>query len=148
MRPRPYERTGHAADVGLRVRGRTPRELFTHAALGLFDLMTDIRAIRNELDEGRPGIRRSIILRGSGTGGLLFAWLRELLFIFSARRIAFARFRFLRLTARELKVSAVGRKFDPACHQQKLEVKAVTYHRFRVSRDKDKGWTAEIIFDV
>jgi SHS2 domain-containing protein len=41
----------------------------------------------------------------------------------------------------------LGERFDPARHQQGIEVKGVTYHRFHVARTPE-GWEAEIIFDV
>ncbi len=133
----------HTADVGLRIRGRDLKELFIHAAAGFFDLVTEVET--GEEPSGR--IWQRFQLGGENTGDLLLKWLRELLFVFSTKRIIFKEFEFKKLTDRELDVHAVGVLFDPARHGQKVEVKAVTYHGFKLETSKE-GWMAEIIFDI
>jgi SHS2 domain-containing protein len=40
-----------------------------------------------------------------------------------------------------------GERLDPARHQIFTEIKAVTFHGMRLERG-EKGWEAQIIFDV
>ena len=70
---KPYEIIDHTADIGLRIRGRTLPELFTHAALGLFDLITDL----DEIPLGKERI--PLHLKAEDLGDLFLKWLRELL---------------------------------------------------------------------
>jgi SHS2 domain-containing protein len=40
-----------------------------------------------------------------------------------------------------------GEKLDSQRHQQRVDVKAVTLHRFQLEKTKD-GWTATVILDI
>ena len=40
-----YELIDHTADVGLRAFGKTLPELFRNAAIGLFEMMTDLEKV-------------------------------------------------------------------------------------------------------
>jgi SHS2 domain-containing protein len=44
-------------------------------------------------------------------------------------------------------VVAKGEKLDPARHEQVVDVKAVTWHRFRVTRGA-LGWEAMVVLDI
>ncbi|MCM8776323.1 MAG: archease [Candidatus Omnitrophica bacterium] len=141
---KPYEIIEHTADVGLRIYGRELPELFTHAGLGLFGLITDINKIKQEKGDRR---RVSIDLKGRSAGDLLLKWLRELLFHFSTKRLVFEKFDYHELSETVLKADAFGLKFDPKRHDQRYEVKAVTYHQFKLKKQKS-NLSAEIIFDI
>ena len=142
---KPYEILEHTADVGLRIHGRHLKELFAHAALGLFDLITDCDRIKKEKEAGPAA--RTFRLTGEDAGGLLLKWLRELLFTFSTKHFVFWKFNFKKITERELEVAAEGGIFNPSAHEQKYEVKAVTYHQFKIEKTK-QGWVAEVILDI
>ncbi len=139
----PYEVIEHTADIGLRIYGSDLPGLFTNAAAGLFNLITDADKIRPEV---KP-VRLSFHLKAENEGDLLLAWLREMLFTFSAQKLVLKDFQFERLTGKELEALAVAYPFDPNRHEQKYEVKAVTYHHFKIERTKN-GWLAEVIFDI
>ena len=139
----PYEVIEHTADIGLRIYGGDLPELFTHAAEGLFDLITDAEKIR----AGKKPARFSFRLKAENEGDLLLAWLREMLFTFGAQKLVLMDFQFTRLTGKELEASAAAYPFDPAWDEQKYEVKAVTYHHFKIEKTKN-GWLAEVIFDI
>jgi SHS2 domain-containing protein len=147
---KPYEVIEHTADIGLVIRGKKLDELFVHAAHGLFDLMTDVKKIRQRVrKEAKDASKAAMTLRleGEDAGDLFLKWLRELLFIFSTRRIVFDRFDCRRLTEKELEFDAAGFIFDPQKDVQRAEVKAVTYHEFKMEK-KPEGWTARVILDV
>ena len=139
----PYEVMEHTADIGLRVYGRDLPDLFANAARGFFNLVTDTDKIRSPENPARL----SFHLKAENEGDLLLAWLRELLFTFSAQKLVLKDFQFGRLSAKELEASAAAYRFDPARDEQRYEVKAVTYHQFKIEKLKD-GWTAEVIFDI
>jgi SHS2 domain-containing protein len=144
----PYRIFEHTADVGLKIRGRTFRELLKNAGAGFFNLLTDYAAIRREAASGsRRTVRRLLSLKTADPGDLLLAWLRELLFLFSAKKLIFYHYEFLDFSKTKMRVRALGVKFDPSRDEQKLEVKAVTYHHFELKKNK-RGWTATVIFDI
>ena len=142
---KPYEILEHTADVGLRVYATNLEELFTHAGLGLFDLITDVpQLVRRE----KGNVLSSVLeLREANVSDLFLKWLRELLFLFSSKRLVFFRYDFQKLTPTELRATAWAKKFDPKRDEQRHEVKAVTYHQFKLEK-KEEGWIAEIVFDI
>ncbi len=138
---RPYEIFDHTADTGLRVYGRDLPELFRNGAAGFFDLVTDFGKIRKK--EARVRIE----IEKQDPGELFLAWLRELLYQFSAKHFVFYEFDFSEIGETKLRAEASGEIFEPGRHEQKCEVKAVTYHGFKLER-KENLWTAEVIFDI
>jgi SHS2 domain-containing protein len=145
---KPYEIIDHPADVGLAIYGRNLKELFSHAGLGFLDLVTDARGIQAAVKKfPETGVSCAIRLRGRNSEDLLRAWLKELLFIFSTQKLAFAAFDFSVLIETQLEAEARGVVFDPRCHEPKAEVKAVTYHQFELKKTPE-GWRARVIFDL
>jgi len=141
----PYEIISHTADIGLRVKSPDLKGLFEDAAEGFFDLVTDLRAVRSS--KTKKSLEIEMNFQEENTAELFMRWLQELLFIFSARRLVLTRFDFISLTPMMLKLRGEGVPFDPKVHPVRHEVKAVTFHQFRVIQKKN-GWEAEVIFDI
>ena len=135
-----YETFDHTADIGIRVFGTTLEEVFVHAAEALFDVLTDLDSIRKDLT-------REIEINGSDREDLLVRWLGELLYLCEGEGYLFREFSIFHLTPTSLKAAARGERFDPARHEFKAEIKAVTYHQVEVVQ-KDGGWIGKVIFDI
>lgn len=135
-----YETFDHTADLGVRAFGQTYAEVFANAAYALFDLLTDLGKVREDL---------SLRIRVEATDreDLLVRWLGELLFLCMNRGYLFKEFSFFHLDETSLEGVAQGEKFDPSRHEFKTEIKAVTYHQVEV-REKEGTWEARIIFDI
>lgn len=160
---KPYQITEHTADIGLQIWGRDFKELLIHGAEGLFDLVTDLgkmkrllRALpvpawpagRRQAGEKNSGSAKvSVNLEAENAAELFLRWLREWVFLFSTKRVIPVRYHFSKLTQRQLAALIDCVIFDPRVHEQKYEIKAVTYHAFKISSSV-KGWSAEVIFDV
>ncbi|MDP3921618.1 MAG: archease [Candidatus Omnitrophota bacterium] len=142
---KPYELIDHPADIGLKIHGRNLEEFFTNAAHGFTNLVTDLDALGQRTDAGRQS--QEISLKAEDLSALFFTWLRELLYLFSAKNLVFSEYRFEHLSHCELKVRATGERFDPDYHSQKVEVKAVTYHQYSV-KETAEGWQGQVIFDI
>ena len=137
-----YEFFEHTADLGLRVRAPDLNRLFRDAAMGLFAMVVE------ELPRGRTSSSREFTLRGRRHDYLLFDWLNELLFVFDTRRLVLSKFYVDEIDEHHLDGMAIGMKYDSTRHHQRLEIKAVTYHRLQVAQDEGGRWRAEIIFDI
>jgi SHS2 domain-containing protein len=135
-----YETFDHTADIGIRAFGRTPEEVFIHAAEALFNVLTDLGSIRGQLT-------REVEVRGSDLEDLLVRWLGELLYLCEGEGYLFREFSIVQLTPTSLKAAARGERFDPARHEFKTEIKAVTYHQVEVSQ-KGETWVGKVIFDL
>ena len=135
-----YELFDHTADLGLRIRGDSLKELFEEAARALFSVIVmNLQAVRTvrQLTFEIPGTRRD---------ELLFDWLGELLWTFNAEHVLLCEFE---VDVREagLTATARGEPLDPARHELDAEVKAITYHGLKVETNAD-GWLAEVIVDI
>ena len=141
----PYETFEHTADIGLRVRAKNLNQLFKDTAEGFFDLVTDLEAVKKS--RSVPEQEIEINLQEENAEELLMRWLQELLFIFSVRRAILLEYHFTSLTPMILKLKANAIRFDPTKHPSRHEVKAVTFHQFRVVQEAG-SWLAEVIFDI
>jgi SHS2 domain-containing protein len=135
-----YEQFPHTADIGVRVFGATPKELFENAAFAMFDLMADLEGITG-------GIVHEFDLKAATSEELMVSWLDELLYISCTKEIIFYRFEILELTDKYLKAKAFGRSFAANRNRLKTEIKAATYSGLSISKT-DGGYSVEIIFDV
>jgi SHS2 domain-containing protein len=135
-----YETFEHTADVGLRMRAATLDALFAEAAQGLFSLICpDLKSIK--LTE-----TVSFSVAGEAHDLLLFDWLNELLYTYETRHLLLADFQVM-INDAGLTATSRGETLDPARHVLDHEVKAITYHEFKVERSGD-GWLAEVIVDI
>ena len=141
----PFEMIEHTADMGLRIKSRDLGGLFRDAAEGFFELVTDPQAVKDS--KARDFQEVEMNFQEENAAELFMHWLQELLFLFSTRKLILSEFNFTSLTPMILKLKAKGIRFDPRIHPSRHEVKAVTYHQFRVLQTKS-GWEAEVIFDI
>ncbi|MGC9529128.1 MAG: archease [Candidatus Bipolaricaulaceae bacterium] len=139
----PYEILEHGADAGVRGIGRTLEEAFAEAARAMFSLMVELAAVR-------PCRERAVEVKADDLGGLLVAWLGELLTLRDVEGLVFSDFSVeigrspgdLLLRGR-----ARGEPLDPARHQPRLEVKAATYCGLRVGQEGGR-YLAQCVVDV
>jgi SHS2 domain-containing protein len=145
-----------AGDVGLKAFGESKQEVFVHAALGMYSLITNTDILKDQKSI-------TVSVESHALDGLLVSWLNELIFHFDAygfigKRIVVAEFTpSLTLPpqgggtggdeAFRLKATVYGEEFDPEHHEGKLLIKAATYHRLKIEK-KDHVWETEIIFDI
>ncbi len=135
-----YEEIEHTADVGIVVRADGAAALFEKAALALYALMVDIGGVELRGD-------RIAVARGGSRAELLQAWLSEVLVLFSSEAFVAGEVVVEELHAGVVRGRLRGEPFDPARHEFRGEIKAVTFHDLTVKEDRD-GWCARVIFDV
>jgi SHS2 domain-containing protein len=133
-----YELIEHTADVGVKAYGKTLSEAFTHAAEGMFDIITDESAIR-------PIGEYTIKLEAPDLEQLLVDWLSQLLFLNGAYNLVFGRFE-VTLTGTSLSAHVFGEKYDTKKHRMGVEIKAVTYHMLQVH--EEDPLFVQVLFDI
>jgi len=130
-----YEYLDHTADVQLHAWGTNLQEAFENVAAAMFGYMTDIETVDME-------VALEIEAEGDDVDGLLFHFLDEFLFSFSAepffipRKIEILNFD---LDNFKIKARGYGEPFDISKHPQGTEVKAITYGSMKVYNDEEKG---------
>lgn len=139
----------HTADVGLRVWGKTRRELFKNAALGMVSLLLEVPPARPS-GRGSPkaadGVRKtSVRLRSRDAESLLVDWLHEILFLAAVKNKALVSAAFKKLDARSLQAVVTLSDVEKDCFLR--EIKAVTRHRLAIKKTAS-GFRTDVIFDI
>ena len=135
-----YHLIDHTADFGIQVFGTDSRELFSNAALALFDVITEMEALRGD---DSCNIRAS----GADWSDLMINWLREILYLWNGREMLVKSVQVLSLSEHNISAKIYFDAYLPDRHTIKTEIKAVTYHQIQVKRSPS-GWKAQIIFDI
>jgi len=135
-----YEQFPHTADIGIRVFGKDPKELFENAAFAMLDTIADLEGLKGELEE-------SFQLQAQDAEELLVVWLDELLYNFYTKQIIFFKFQIEELTDTHIKARAFGRTIGANRNRLKMEIKAATYHDLKIQK-MPEGCQVDIVFDV
>ena len=132
------------ADIAFEATGRDLSELFMSSTDAMMNVMIE------NLDSIEPHETRRIELKNDAIDMLLFDLLQELIYFKDAERLLL-RVREMHVKEEEgvhsLTATTAGEPLDPARHQQRADVKAVTLHNFRVEKTKG-GWKASVILDI
>src|SRR5262245_12612512 len=100
----------HTADLGIRIRTETLKELFVEAGCALFELIVvnfqDIQAKQTH----------SLIIRQESIELMMFDWLNELLYLFDAQRLILREFSVF-MEGGTLQAEVAGEPWDESRHQ-------------------------------
>ncbi|OGW15792.1 MAG: hypothetical protein A3G93_05915 [Nitrospinae bacterium RIFCSPLOWO2_12_FULL_45_22] len=135
-----YQLVDHTGDLGIIVWGNDLAQLFCHAGLAFFDIITDLSRVQTREE-------KEILVEGQDLEQLMVNWLGELLYLFDTRGLLFHELRMLELSNNGLKALGHGEPFDQERHIINTIIKAATYHQMKVA-EGEKGWQARIIFDL
>jgi len=142
----PYEYLDDVAiaDIAFVATGRDLPETFIAAAEATLNVM-----IENPGDI-EPRERRDLSCENEALDLLLFDFLNELIYYKDAERLML-RVRDVSISGRDgayrLEALAEGEVLDPARHEQRADVKAVTLHKFTLEQVPE-GWRATVILDI
>lgn len=141
---RKWEHYEHTADMGVRGYGSTLEEAFEAVALGLFDVMVNVKKVK-------PRECREVEVEGEDLEALLYSFLEELLVLHDMERLVFGDVKVeMEKTDNgyRLKAKACGEVLDYERHEPKEEVKAITYHEMGIERLPDGRWMAQFVPDL
>jgi SHS2 domain-containing protein len=129
------------ADVAYEATENTLNGLFETCALGLMDVMVDIRTVKTRM-------KRTLRISSEDTDRLLYDFLTKLIIEKDVDSVLFRSFRVaLAKDGRSLVCSAAGEKIDRERHALRNDAKAVTMHMFGI-RHEGKTWKATIVLDI
>jgi len=135
-----YKFIDHTADFGMQVFGSDSQELFTNAALALFDVITEMDVLKG-LDSC------NITVSGEDWPDLMINWLREVLYLWNGKEMLVKSVQILSLSENKISAKIYFDAYMPDRHIINTEIKAVTYHQIQV-KSSSSGWKAQIIFDI
>ena len=135
-----YQHIDHTADAGIKVYGSNLADLFSNAALGLFEIIANLEKLSTNIE-------RLVQVEATDQEALLVNWLSELNYLFFTEREIYKEFLIDELADTKLLARIKGEKLDYDRHEIYTEVKAVTYHQLYIKQTA-QGWEAQIIFDL
>lgn len=139
-----FEFLEHTADAYVAAYGESLAEAFEHAALAMFEVMTDVSKVDPEFED-------HVEVEAADEYALLYSWLEALLVKFDVNGVLYSKFKVLEIGRSQkghaLKASIWGEKFNPRKHIQKVGVKAITYHRMEIIKN-DGRVTLKFILDI
>lgn len=132
------------ADIAFRAWGKDLEELFIAASDATMNAMIEnLEAI--ELQE-----TRNFDLENDALDLLLFNFLQEFIY-YKDSELLLLRTQQVKITKQSnlyyLNALAQGEKLNPSKHHQRVDVKAVTLHRFQLEKTSD-GWFSLVILDI
>lgn len=134
----------HTADEYLMAYGANLEEAFESAALAMFEVMTDTETVEPKEEE-------PIEVEAEDEASLLYAWLEMLLIKFDAEGKLYSKFKVSRIEVKgegfSLKATVWGEPYDPDKHPSRTGVKAITYYRMEIVKEK-KGATVKFVLDI
>jgi len=142
-----YRLVDHTADMGMEISGRTKKELFSNAALALFDLLIEHKNNHRIEDRQLKGKQKKITVEGMDIADLLINFLRELLYLFHGETLVVSGCKISKCTTKRVVAHLLVQKYNDTKYEMKTEIKAATYHNLKVEKHKT-NWKARIIFDV
>ncbi|MFN3532966.1 MAG: archease [Candidatus Brocadia sp.] len=132
------------ADIAFKAWGKDLEEAFTAAADATLNVMVE------ELDSIRPREKREIKLENSELDILLFNFLQEFIYYKDSEQLML-RVSQIQIRGGDhdyvLEAILMGEKLDPGRHHPRVDVKAVTLHRFRLEKT-NYGWETQVILDI
>ncbi len=142
--PYRYREDAEMEDIAFEAEGRTLKELFQSAAAAVTNVMVrDLKTIDQS-------VTRLFEMEAPSAEMLLYHFLQELVFLKDSQRLFFKECEIAinrEVPVWHLNVQASGEEIDLGKHELLADVKAVSFHDFRV-RQTCEGWTADIILDL
>ncbi len=139
-----YLEDSATADIAFEAEGATLEEVFRSAGDATLNVMIE------ELDTVRPREERPVELEGRELDLLLFDFLQEVVYHKDAGQLLLRPGELeVRREGQSYRLSGLlrGERLDPQRHQQRVDVKAVTLHDFRLE-PRGEGWRAHVILDI
>ena len=131
------------ADIGFEASGKNLNELFESCAYAVEEAMVDIKGVKTK-------ISKTVEVSDEELEKVLFNFLQELVYLKDADLLLFSKVKCVVKEAKgkfSLKASLKGEKIDTKRHELRNDIKAITWHMFKIEKTKN-GYKALIIVDV
>ncbi len=134
-----WETFAHDADIGIRGRGKSLEEAFSHAALALTSVITNPLNVTRQAQVKIQCQELDIEL-------LFLDFINALIFEMDTKRMIFGN-RQVKIDGSQLEVLAQGEIIDVLKHDPAVEVKGATLTELKVYKEQEL-WCAQCIVDV
>ena|SRR3989338_1949042 len=129
------------ADAAFDAYGKDLNKLFENAALAVTELMVDLKTLKQT-------ITKTFEITADDTEKLLFKFLDQIIFLKDSEQLLFKTFKVaVDEKQKSLTAECKGDKINREKQKLGTDVKAVTYHNFKLEQMK-QGWKARVIVDI
>jgi len=143
-----FQLVPHTADLKLIAYGKTLKDLFRHALIGMFQSIgprsSDCSIANDRLVCSKLPIERDLQVSSSNRECLLVDFLSDALYFSDIYNEAYLDVVIHELHDKEIKATLKGIKVDGF---EVVEIKAVTYHDLNIKK-VDDSWQTAIVFDI
>ena len=132
------------ADIAFEASGKSLEDLLESAGQALSNTQV------SDLKKIKPKIEKKIEIKSQNEERLLHDFLQELIFLKDAELLLICKYQMkIYRTERGIVLKAIlkGEPIDTTRHEMLVDVKAVSWHLFKLERTKTE-WKASIILDV
>ncbi len=130
------------ADAAFDAFGKTIEEVFENCALATAGIMIDFKTLKTK-------ITKKIIIVAENEEKLLFNFLDQIIFLKDSEQLLFKKFKVKITNAKQFRLESdcIGDKINQETQKLGNDLKAVTYHNFKLEQTK-QGWSARIVLDI
>lgn len=137
----------HPSDIGLEARGESLEELLEAMAEGLAGEICDLASVQpREMHELKVDVPAATGGEGVDAESLAVDFLTAVMNHIQVRHFM-VRGVAARIESAIAMVQLTGEPYDPARHEVKVEIKAVTYHQLVVEQ-RESHWYGRVILDI
>lgn len=133
----PYEILSHTADLRIRVKADSLKDLFGEALRAVGEILSKNK--KNEI----PVIRK-IFATSQDKTALLVDFLNEILALSQINKEVYVKVNFSELSENSLEAEIEGMKVDGFDE----DIKATTYHEANIKQNKIGQWETILVFDI
>ncbi len=141
-----YETFSTTADVGIRIRGKDIKELYSNAIKGL-NLLYFGTEIEESKERDVEPVLHSFTYTGDSPENILVNLLSEVVFLLQCREQITIAITFVQAQEKEINARLHLLPLDRFNLLPELEIKSVTYHDLHVIEKEGEKYT-EIVFDI
>ncbi|MBU1065109.1 archease [bacterium] len=135
-----YSFFDQTSDLGIEVMGPDLESLYRNAALGLTDLITDLKMLKS--------IKSRIVnVQAEDRELLLREFLAELLYLFHIENFLARDIKIIEISGTNLKAELSGEPIKIGTHRIHREIKSVTYHQLCIKQN-ESGFKARFVLDI
>ena len=133
-----FEILEHKADLKVKVFGKTKKDLFENAMIGM------LKAAKYQKKLKSQNSKVKIKIKSMDLPSLLVDFLSEILYLVETKKIVFEKVEFTKFKENEIEAILIGKPLK----RMGVHIKGVTYHDLDIHQEKDKTWQATILFDI
>ncbi len=127
----------HKADLKIKVFGKTKKELFENAMIGMQ------KAGKYERKAEGKSSKVKIEIKSVDLLSLLVDFLSEILYLIETKKLVFEKVKFKKFSDNEIEATLIGKELK----RMGVHIKGVTYHDLKILQKNGK-FEAEILFDI